>query len=228
MTAYQYIEKKHYRYCDPMGYLHTEPFIIYMMVDPSDNQFRYIGQTTNGIKRICNHFTPSILKIKGYKNSWIKSVQAKGLKPIVLITHKADSQIELNAKEKELVETFNKCVHLTNIAEGGNSKGRLNPRIKIPANMSWSQLPNYSARLEATLKHTKMRCLHDQHGKFYRSISDAARMIGSSGSNIRKQLTGKAHHVKGYIFTDAIVKGDTAQAQAYIDGCLAVKAKYPK
>ena len=29
-------------------------------------------------------------------------------------------------------------------------------------------------------------------------------------------------------YLDAIVKGDTAQAQAYIDGCLAVKAKYPK
>lgn len=29
-------------------------------------------------------------------------------------------------------------------------------------------------------------------------------------------------------YLDAIVKGDEAQRQAYIDGCLAVKAKYPK
>lgn len=29
-------------------------------------------------------------------------------------------------------------------------------------------------------------------------------------------------------YLDAIVKGDTAQQQAYIDACLAVKAKYPK
>ena len=29
-------------------------------------------------------------------------------------------------------------------------------------------------------------------------------------------------------YLDAIVKGDTAQEQAYIDACLAVKAKYPK
>ena len=29
-------------------------------------------------------------------------------------------------------------------------------------------------------------------------------------------------------FLDAIVKGDEAQKQAYIDACLAVKAKYPK
>jgi len=29
-------------------------------------------------------------------------------------------------------------------------------------------------------------------------------------------------------YLDGIVKGDTAQTQAYIDACLAVKAKYPK
>lgn len=29
-------------------------------------------------------------------------------------------------------------------------------------------------------------------------------------------------------YIDAIVKGDEAQKQAYIDACLAVKAKYPK
>lgn len=29
-------------------------------------------------------------------------------------------------------------------------------------------------------------------------------------------------------YLDGIVKGDTAQVQAYVDACLAVKAKYPK
>ena len=29
-------------------------------------------------------------------------------------------------------------------------------------------------------------------------------------------------------YMDGIVKGDQAQVQAYIDACLAVKAKYPK
>jgi hypothetical protein len=29
-------------------------------------------------------------------------------------------------------------------------------------------------------------------------------------------------------YLDAVVKGDTAEQQAYIDACLAVKAKYPK
>lgn len=29
-------------------------------------------------------------------------------------------------------------------------------------------------------------------------------------------------------YLDGIVKGDAAQVQAYVDACLAVKAKYPK
>jgi hypothetical protein len=47
-----------------------------------------------------------------------------------------------------------------------------------------------------------------------------------------KEVTHKELRASAYPpaadYLDAIVKGDTAQAQAYIDECLAVKAKYPK
>ena len=56
--TYQFIENKNFTYCDPLGYLRNEKFVVYHMVDPTDNQIRYIGQTTNGMKRIVNHFTP--------------------------------------------------------------------------------------------------------------------------------------------------------------------------
>ena len=42
-----------------------------------------------------------------------------------------------------------------------------------------------------------------------------------------KRLRAKEYpDVKEYL--DGLVKGDTEQMQAYIDACLAVKAKYPK
>jgi len=42
-----------------------------------------------------------------------------------------------------------------------------------------------------------------------------------------KELRAKEYPpITDYI--DGIVKGDNAQVQAYIDACLAVKAKYPK
>ena len=46
-------------------------------------------------------------------------------------------------------------------------------------------------------------------------------------SETYKDLRAKEYpDFKNYL--DGIVKGDDAQVQAYIDACLAVKAKYPK
>lgn len=42
----------------------------------------------------------------------------------------------------------------------------------------------------------------------------------------REQRAAEYPPMADYI--DGIVKGDQAQVQAYIDACLAVKAKYPK
>jgi hypothetical protein len=42
------------------------------------------------------------------------------------------------------------------------------------------------------------------------------------------QLRRKVEYPAVEDFLDAIVKGDEEQKQAYIDACLAVKAKYPK
>ena len=43
---------------------------------------------------------------------------------------------------------------------------------------------------------------------------------------VRSQRAAEYPSMADYL--DGIVKGDTAQVQAYIDACLAVKAKYPK
>jgi hypothetical protein len=42
----------------------------------------------------------------------------------------------------------------------------------------------------------------------------------------QRQRAAEYPSITDYI--DGIVKGDTAQVQAYIDACLAIKAKYPK
>lgn len=42
----------------------------------------------------------------------------------------------------------------------------------------------------------------------------------------QKQRASEYPPIADYI--DGIIKGDTEQVQAYIDACLAVKAKYPK
>ena len=193
---YQFIENKNFTYCDPLGYLRNEKFVVYHMVDTSDNQIRYVGQTTNGIKRIVNHFTPFALKTKNRKNSWLKSLKIKGIKPLVFVAHKADSFEQLNELEKAQIDLFKKCVNLTNLSDGGSTKKPLEPKPKS-SYLKWSK-----KIAKQKDNGTPSIAIKDQHGTVYQSISVAARQIGSTSSNIRKHLNGIHSHVKGFKFKE--------------------------
>lgn len=54
-------------------------------------------------------------------------------------------------------------------------------------------------------------------------LIDLDGLVGSGYKEARK-----SEYPPATDYLDGIVKGDTAQVQAYIDACLAVKAKYPK
>ena len=54
----------------------------------------------------------------------------------------------------------------------------------------------------------------------------AAREAELAATDYQRQRAAEYPPITDYI--DGIVKGDQAQVQAYIDACLAVKAKYPK
>jgi predicted GIY-YIG superfamily endonuclease len=56
-------------------------YYIYTLSDPITNEIRYIGYSKDPKKRYANHLC--ISKLKSKKNSWIKSLKNKGLKPIM-------------------------------------------------------------------------------------------------------------------------------------------------
>jgi hypothetical protein len=55
---------------------------------------------------------------------------------------------------------------------------------------------------------------------------NAAEQAALAATEYQRQRAAEYPPMTDYI--DGIVKGDQAQVQAYIDACLAVKAKYPK
>lgn len=59
-----------------------------------------------------------------------------------------------------------------------------------------------------------------------RHDNEVAAQAAAAVAEVRKQRAAAYPPTTDYI--DGIVKGDAAQVQAYIDACLAVKAKYPK
>ena len=59
-----------------------------------------------------------------------------------------------------------------------------------------------------------------------RDAEEAAAIAEQTANKYKAKRAAEYPDVKDYL--DGIVKGDQAQVQAYIDACLAVKAKYPK
>jgi hypothetical protein len=55
---------------------------------------------------------------------------------------------------------------------------------------------------------------------------EAARQVELAKTAYQGQRAAEYPPMADYL--DGVVKGDTAQVQAYVDACLAVKAKYPK
>lgn len=59
-----------------------------------------------------------------------------------------------------------------------------------------------------------------------RDTAHAAEQAALAATAYQRQRAAEYPPMADYL--DGIVKGDQAQVQAYIDACLAVKAKYPK
>ena len=58
------------------------------------------------------------------------------------------------------------------------------------------------------------------------TINAAKQQAGFAALTYAEKRAAEYPPVADYL--DAVVKGDQAQMQAYIDACLAIKAKYPK
>jgi hypothetical protein len=83
-------------------------------------------------------------------------------------------------------------------------------------------MPNYHATSEGNVPFTaeeELQWAADQ-------AAAAAAAVAASAVAYKSKRAAEYPSMADYI--DGIVKGDTAQVQTYIDGCLAVKAKYPK
>ena len=237
-------EYKNYLLIDKFNLLEKSYGVIYAMVMPFTNEVKYIGQTTNGVKRLTNHFSASPLRNKSIKNSWIKSIMSKGIKPLVYIIDWAASQNELDAKEVLHINTLKNVFTLVNDKEGGNGKGKLYKTEKPKTYKNWKESPDYTKR-KAKMKGTNDSIVViDSNGVVYLSLMECAKALNSSTSNIRKYLNNPNSKIikgvtlkvigkyvgktKKVVIDDAIVKNDTVAQQDYIDKCLAVKAKYPK
>lgn len=104
----------------------TYKYLVYGLCDPITHDVRYVGKSCSGLYRPKSHTEPHNIKSKSKKNSWIKNLLGRGLKPEICIL-----AIRGNAEIVEELEIFfikhyreyykkkGNSKTLTNMTEGG-------------------------------------------------------------------------------------------------------------
>jgi hypothetical protein len=85
---------------------------IYILIDPFDNNIRYVGQSSNIERRLKDHINTSTNKnsysYRTHKSCWIRRVIKSGQMPIIKIVEECNSLDESNIRERYYIEKYQK------------------------------------------------------------------------------------------------------------------------
>ena len=162
----------------------TDIAYIYALLDPRDNEVRYIGKTINPTKRLSEHLADSKREYN-YRSMWIKSLVRENLKPLIKFL-KICPLSDFVKYETEYIKLY-KNDKLTNSDETG--QGTVGRRQEI--------IDRVSKRMGRIVYQ------YDLDGNFikeYKSVRDAAKFLSLSHSNISRSCNGISKHAGGFIF----------------------------
>jgi group I intron endonuclease len=99
---------------------------IYFLIDPENNDIKYVGKTINNVKkRFDQHINRCLKKEHNHKCSWVRLLNSKNLKPILKIEEviRSENIKELNnilyKKEQDWIVKLKSKYKLTNLTDGG-------------------------------------------------------------------------------------------------------------
>jgi len=114
----------------------TSVCYIYALADPCTCEIRYIGKTDDPYGRLKAHFHKNKLSAHSRKNSWLKSLQARGVEPVMLIFAQADVALWQQA-EKYYIRLYRALgCRLTNMTDGGDGVPGCSPGPVTRAKLS--------------------------------------------------------------------------------------------
>ena len=166
---------------------------IYKLIDPRNNEVRYIGKTTNTKRRYKQHLYD---KRKSHKSSWVQSLRNQKLKPIMEILETCDND---NWKEREIywIKQFD---NLTNLKEGGgddyirttSDKTKEKLRLKYTGR-KLSQ--NWKDNIKQSTKNKRKVIINNIR---YDSIMEAANSLKLIHSTVYRRIVSKNDKFKNY------------------------------
>lgn len=167
-------------------YMKTDIAYIYALLDPRDNEVRYIGKTTNPKNRLSSHITECKReKSTHYRAKWIKSLLKDNLRPLIKFL-KICPLSDFVKYETEYIQLY-KNDKLTNSDETG--QGNVGRRQEI--------LDKQSKKMGRIVYQ------YDLDGNFikeYKGVREAANFLKTSHSYISRCCRGEYKHTGGFIF----------------------------
>lgn len=94
--------------------------MVYALVDPRNDEVRYIGLSTRGTSRPRTHLSPRSRRGGGPKNAWLDELEALGLTCRIEVLQHCASVHEVRAAEVQQISGHKaKGARLTNRSRGG-------------------------------------------------------------------------------------------------------------
>lgn len=110
---------------------------IYILIDPRDNQVRYIGKTKNITRRFNQHISEAS-KIRTYKNNWLLQLKLNKLRPEIVVIDECEDNSWVML-EQWYIELFKSWGYkLTNLTKGGEGVYGYKPTEETLQKMSYA------------------------------------------------------------------------------------------
>lgn len=146
-------------------------YLIYGLIDPITNELRYVGKSSDGLRRPKEHWRARDLhRLQDHCHRWVRSVFQKTKGPPEIIIIEETTKEELSNAEVFYIAYYKSLgADLTNLTAGGEGGGR--PCKKIIRN----------------------------DGVIFQSLREAAKSVNSSPGQVCFAIR-KNYRVKGYEF----------------------------
>lgn len=141
-----------------MGIKSKEMF-VYGLVDPTNQQLRYIGLSSNGLDRPNSHFRVSQLAkdTNLHKRRWIENLLKQNLKPEIVILERCNNREELAEAEVFQIQYYRSIgANLVNLAAGGDLGNTVPRSAETRQKMSASKVKQWAENKEYKQKMANM------------------------------------------------------------------------
>lgn len=166
----------------------TQKTWVYILIDPRDNNPKYVGKSVRPSTRFSEHIT-KCLKENTKKGNWIKKLTKIGLKPIMQLIHETTENDVAIWEEHYIKHYTDLGFELLNYDDKGIGTTKVRTKETID-NMK--------------TKNTKSVYQYDLNGVLiqqHKSLREAERQTGINHGNVSKCCSGKFKHTGGFIFS---------------------------